>query len=57
MEALFLGETTRVDVVPDYISPQTQATAQNAKPDNDLPKPGILTEEEERELDELMEDD
>jgi hypothetical protein len=49
---------TRVDFTPDYLNPQTQANPPLVKEEETMgPRAGILTEEEERELDELMEDD
>lgn len=49
---------TRVDFTPDFLNPRTQASTPYVKEEASVgPRAGVLTEEEERELDELMEDD
>jgi hypothetical protein len=56
VEAVFRAPT-HVDFTPDFLNPQTQANPPHVEEEESVgPRAGILTEEEERELDEFMED-
>jgi hypothetical protein len=45
---------THVDFTSDFLNPQTQADPPHVEEETVASRAGILTEEEERELDELM---